>query len=128
MGQAMMGGIWNNNSGTPHQIQPPAGGNWVPSVDETNATLYRNRGMQQHISAHSIYPNNPVYQEDDRTLAHERSLYNYSYFDDGMWQKTLGTLGTRAKKEKLFLGHLGVYYSIMYKYSYMYAWELIYII
>ena len=48
----------------PH-IHPVASGNWLPSVDETNSTLYRNRTMQQHVSSRSILQHsNPLYHDD----------------------------------------------------------------
>jgi len=49
-----------------YPIQPAAGGSCVPSIDETNTTLYQNRTMQQNISSHSLQPFNPLYHEDER--------------------------------------------------------------
>ena len=59
--------VYNQATLMTHPIQTVAGGNWIPSVDETNATLYRNRSvaMQQHTSSHSLQQqSNPVYRDD----------------------------------------------------------------
>ena len=50
-----------------HPMQPMAGGNWIPSIDETNANLYRNRALQHTVSSGSIEQSNPLYcGEDER--------------------------------------------------------------
>ena len=40
-----------------HPIQPAAGGYWVPSVDEANATLYHQGTMHSPLSSSSLQAN-----------------------------------------------------------------------
>ena len=49
-----------------HPMQPMAGGNWIPSIDETNATLYRNRELRHTdtILSGSIQQSNPLYCDE----------------------------------------------------------------
>lgn len=53
------------NQGT-HQFPPAAGGNWIPSVDETNSTLYRSNRTMQHTSSANLQQSNPVYHDDGK--------------------------------------------------------------
>ena len=60
--------VYNQATLMTHPIQPVAGGNWIPSIDETNTTLYRNR------SSRSLQQQpNPLYHDDS-----ERYI-NYLY-------------------------------------------------
>lgn len=58
--------VYNQATLMTHPIQPMAGGNWVPTVDETNSTLYHNRTMQQNISSRSLQRSNPLYDDDQK--------------------------------------------------------------
>ena len=47
-----------------HPMQPMAGGNWIPSIDETNATLYRNRALRHTFLSGSTQQSNPLYCDE----------------------------------------------------------------